>query len=103
AATCGLLGSHARTWEPHHAAGPNITRLARGRQARTNGPVPGPPRRAALFMNGTPYKGGCGDMRALGSVRAMDGAPAAHMDVLAAVPKARISPQRPPTAAPKRS
>src|SRR5690606_29675373 len=40
------------------------------------------------------------DMRALGSVLAMDGEPAAHMDVLAAVPKVRIS-RSAPTAAPK--
>jgi len=47
--------------------------------------------RALAGMNGTPPKRVRRDMRALGSVRAMDGEPAAHRDVRAAVPKARIS------------
>src|SRR5690606_17854926 len=51
---------------------------------RTTGPQGGRP-------TGTPPRRALCDMRAWGSVRARDGEPAAHMDVLAAVPKARIS------------
>src|SRR5690606_25851413 len=57
----------------------------------------------ALFMNGTPSPRVWRDTAVLASVRARDGAPAAHTDVFTAVAKTAVSCRARPPPPPERS